>query len=217
MNKYKSYLWAMLSLLTFALVSCDETESYNAFDNWQARNVEYITNIKDQALANAEGNWLIIKDYNYSRDDSTTMFNGNVAQYVYAQSLIKGEGTSSPLFTDSIYVSYSGEIMPYVDEDGNTDTTVFQKTFYANPEDLFVKQTDTTTIKTLAPTKMAIAGLTSGFASAVLHMHKGDVWKVYIPYQLGYGSTEKTSIPAYSTLIFYIYLQGFGATLPDWR
>jgi len=40
----------------------------------------------------------------------------------------------------------------------------------------------------------------------LMYMHKGDCWRVYIPYQLGYGSQTKNAIPAYSTMIFDLIL-----------
>jgi FKBP-type peptidyl-prolyl cis-trans isomerase len=46
-----------------------------------------------------------------------------------------------------------------------------------------------------------------GWSLALENMHVGDKWRVYIPYNLGYGSTGTTDIPAYSTLIFEIYLK----------
>lgn len=46
-----------------------------------------------------------------------------------------------------------------------------------------------------------------GWSVAIENMHVGDKWRVYIPYNLGYGSTGTTSIPGYSTLIFEIYLR----------
>ena len=42
--------------------------------------------------------------------------------------------------------------------------------------------------------------------TALQHMHVGDYWRVYVPYQLGYKGVAQTGIPAYSTLIFDIYL-----------
>jgi hypothetical protein len=47
-----------------------------------------------------------------------------------------------------------------------------------------------------------------GWNLVVENMHAGDKWRVYIPYNLGYGTSANTSgsIPAYSTLIFDIKL-----------
>lgn len=52
-------------------------------------------------------------------------------------------------------------------------------------------------------------GVIEGWSIILENMHFGDKWKVYIPYNLGYGSSATTSgsIPAYSTLIYDIYLK----------
>ena len=62
---------------------------------------------------------------------------------------------------------------------------------------------------------MYVVRLRQGFVTALLHMHSGDRWRVYIPYQLGYNTTEKTGIPAYSTLIFDLALIDFTPSRPD--
>lgn len=48
-----------------------------------------------------------------------------------------------------------------------------------------------------------------GWNLVIENMKVGDKWKVYIPYDLGYGTTGSTStkIPEYSTLIFDIELK----------
>ena len=43
-----------------------------------------------------------------------------------------------------------------------------------------------------------------GWSVALQHMVEGDKWEVWIPYQLGYGATGSSTIPAYSTLAFEI-------------
>jgi FKBP-type peptidyl-prolyl cis-trans isomerase FklB len=66
--------------------------------------------------------------------------------------------------------------------------------------------------------RFKVSGLVNGFATAMLHMHRGETWLVYIPYSLGYGSSVSNSlIPAYSTLIFKVTLHEFareGKALP---
>jgi FKBP-type peptidyl-prolyl cis-trans isomerase FklB len=59
-----------------------------------------------------------------------------------------------------------------------------------------------------------------GFSTALQNMHIGDRWLVYIPYTLGYGTTDSGTIPAYSTLVFDITLLAYyhpGATIPTWQ
>ena len=57
--------------------------------------------------------------------------------------------------------------------------------------------------------KMLLNNMVQGFNVAVQHMVAGDAWRIYIPYNLAYGSEEKTGIPAYSALIFDINLVSF--------
>ena len=42
--------------------------------------------------------------------------------------------------------------------------------------------------------------------TALQDMHVGDLWEVYIPWNLAYGSSASGSTPKYSDLIFELYL-----------
>jgi peptidylprolyl isomerase/FKBP-type peptidyl-prolyl cis-trans isomerase FklB len=46
----------------------------------------------------------------------------------------------------------------------------------------------------------------SGWGVALQHMEEGDIYEIWIPQKLAYGSTVNGDIPAYSTLIFEIEL-----------
>ena len=51
-------------------------------------------------------------------------------------------------------------------------------------------------------------------------LYKGDRWEIYIPYQLGYGTSDSDDIPAYSVLIFDVALcrvWAVGETGPVWN
>ena len=84
-------------------------------------------------------------------------------------------------------------------------------------------------LKTMIPTKFKVGptyingnmvGVVTGFATALMNMHTGDRWTVYIPYALGYGVTESSNIPGYSTLRFDITLVDFvhaGESLPTFQ
>ena len=52
--------------------------------------------------------------------------------------------------------------------------------------------------------------LIPGFTSALLQMHVGDRWEVYIPQDQGYGTRSIPGIPGWSTLIFEIQLLNIG-------
>ena len=56
------------------------------------------------------------------------------------------------------------------------------------------------------PAEFEVSGVVDGWATALQHMHVGDRWEVWIPYQLGYGVTGSSggsvTILPYSTLVF---------------
>lgn len=56
------------------------------------------------------------------------------------------------------------------------------------------------------PAAFRVNDLISGFQIALVNMHIGDHWIVYIPADKGYGVMKVGDIPANSTLIFEIEL-----------
>ena len=67
------------------------------------------------------------------------------------------------------------------------------------------------TFKTGCPAAFRVNELISGFQIALVNMHIGDHWRVYIPSEMGYGSRGAGSgIPGNSTLIFEIQLIAIG-------
>lgn len=67
------------------------------------------------------------------------------------------------------------------------------------------------TFSTGCPAAFRVNGLISGFQIALVNMHVGDHWRVYIPSDMGYGKMGAgRDIPPYSTLIFEILLTAIG-------
>lgn len=56
------------------------------------------------------------------------------------------------------------------------------------------------------PEAFRVNELISGFQIALVNMHIGDHWEVYIPSEMGYGSRGAGDIPKNATLIFEIKL-----------
>ncbi len=56
------------------------------------------------------------------------------------------------------------------------------------------------------PEAFRVNELISGFQIALLGMHVGDHWQVFIPSSMGYGPKGVSGIPGNSTLIFEIKL-----------
>ena len=60
------------------------------------------------------------------------------------------------------------------------------------------------------PEAFRVNELISGFQIALVNMHIGDHWIVYIPSNMGYGPKTSGPIPGNSTLIFEIKLISIG-------
>jgi peptidylprolyl isomerase len=58
------------------------------------------------------------------------------------------------------------------------------------------------------PEAFRVCDLIAGFQVALLSMHVGDHWEVYIPASQGYGKRTEDGIPGGSTLVFDIELMG---------
>jgi FKBP-type peptidyl-prolyl cis-trans isomerase FklB len=202
--KKENLLYLLLSLLAVVGVSsCSETndDEDTEYANWQERNETYFTNIYNTAKSNTDGSWKVIPTWSMN-DSVATKATDNIVVKV----LTKGSGSGCPLYNDSVRVAYRGQLMP-------TDSFPSGKVF------------DGTWTTEYSPATMSAVILRTnyvvdGFSTALQNMHIGDRWLVYIPYTLGYGTTDSGTIPAYSTLVFDITLLAYyhpGATIPTWQ
>ena len=201
------YLLVGILLLSMGMfTSCDETTGSDPYANWEVRNERYLDSIADVAHVNSTGEWKIFRAYSQDYETGSGDLlpsQGETGDYIYvkviqdATALAEaelGEGNAEcrgALFTDSVYVHY----------------------------------------EITTPSKFAVGGLINGFTTALLEMHegdhrladwlyKGDRWEIYIPYQLGYGTSDSDDIPAYSVLIFDVALcrvWAVGETGPVWN
>ena len=94
--------------------------------------------------------------------------------------LEKGSGDRCPQLSSIVFVNYTGRL---------TDGTVF----------------DTTDGEAL-PACFRVREVIVGWQAALLRMHAGDRYEVFIPAKYGYGSMKLDGIPAWSTLCFEIEL-----------
>jgi len=174
-------------------VSCSEDDATtNEFENWEQRNDAFFATLED-SLAHSAGTWMKYKCFS----KNPAVENGNSKDYIYVKVIPTGyetTDTESPLFNDSVRVSYQGRLIPS-DVEKNPQGNIFDGTVYGKYD-----------VRTNATACFKVSGLVKGFTTALLHMHRGDTWRVYIPYTLGYGTSNQSSIPAYSTLIFDITL-----------
>lgn len=198
----KQILWLVALLLTFSVgfSSCaEDTPTADPYENWQARNEHYIDSIAAVATTNASGNWERVLNYKLQSQNQGTSLGGDfdVNQYVYMEVLEPAEeGGIAPLFTDSVSVYYRGELI---------NGEVFDQSYTG---DLDTEVHEPTTFALQATTTNGLTdGLIVGRVTALQQMKEGMRVRLYIPANLGYGSQSKTSIPAYSTLIFDLKLE----------
>ena len=163
------------------LTSCSESDdTVEEYADWQNRNEQYFESI--YAKYTPVVKWSVTSSEVHT-------------DHILVEVLEEGAGTDSPLYTDSVSVHYRGRLLPSPSyAEGYVFDQSYQGTFDADIN---------------VPSRFLVSGLVDGFSTALMHMHKGDYWRIYIPYQLGYGSSSSSSVPAYSTLIFDVRLEDF--------
>lgn len=204
MKRLQKILWLAVLLLPLgAVTSCsesDDDEAVDEFANWQSRNDAFFATLEDSVSRNASA-WKKIKSY--TKNEQTAGVN---TDYIYVKVLETGNDGASPLYSDTVRVAYRGRLIPSATY---PQGYVFDQTFVGDYS-----------VKTTAVYDGVASGFIDGFTTAVQHMHRGDRWRVYIPYTLGYGASSTSSIPAYSVLIFDLALIDFASgrtPLGPWR
>ena len=200
MKKFLIYLFAM-TIGLIGLSSCsEEVSEEEEYANWQERNEQFLATLVNDSLK--QTGWQRIKKY--SLDQSVE---GSVSDYVYVKEILKGESSESPLFTDSVRVVYQGRLIP---SKSYPKGYVFDGTVYG-----------TYSSKTAYTSRQKVSGMLPGYTTALMNMHKGDYWRVYIPCELAYGSSGNGSkIPGYSVLVFDLTLldiSPIGEDMKPWK
>ena len=193
MKYYKLISLLFIATLGSLFASCEETAVVDEYANWEERNIEFIDSIAKVAQTNADGNWLRVLSFKLTdKDMEGNVVEHDVDDYVYCHIETKGTGTVHPLFTDTVSVNYRGRLIPTA---SYPEGYVFDQSYKGvlNPA-------------INVPTQFSVGGVVVGWSTALQHMVTGDIWRVYIPANLAYGSSKQSSIPAYSALVFDINL-----------
>lgn len=187
------------------MASCSETDnSSDEFADWQNKNETFFNSLYQSAVSAAasdDSEWKV-----YRKWSLTDMTSAETDDHIVVRVLEKGTGSGCPLYTDSVRVHYRGRLIP---SNSYPEGYVFDESFTGD--------LDTSTAQ---PSLFGVGGVVSGFSTALQKMHIGDRWLVYIPYNLGYGTSDSGSIPAYSTLVFDVTLVAYyrpGKTVPDFQ
>lgn len=220
MKKGLLYLAVVLFSLCTLEACKEEDDTYDAYANWPARNAEYFSQIAAEArdsIAQAKKlygnqweaycNWRMFKSTTKSQNILGALTD-SICVYIEQ----RGSGTDSPTWSDTVRVNYRGYLMPtqnMVNGEWVEERKVFSQSFMGELDNQIA-----------VPAKMGVSSAVPGFATALQYMHKGDVWWVYIPSELAYGSQSSGSVLPYSTLTFYTNLVEYyepGEDVPDWK
>ena len=105
-------------------------------------------------------------------------------EYVLVENLADSEtwDDETPYLTDTVQIRYVSSQLT-----SKTNTTDYK----VDKSDI-----DPFNIVTAVPRQFAGNAVVPGCATALLHMHRGEHWRVTIPYQLEYGTSATGAIPA---------------------
>lgn len=193
----------LLVAAAFFVVSCsEESDDTVEFVNWQATNEAYFDSIyavAEAAIVAGDDTYKILRSWDLEESVAEDNYD-----YVVVQVITEGTGSGCPLYTDSVKVHYDGRLLPST---SYPNGYMFDQSYY-----------DEFNAATSLPALMAVSALVDGMCTALQYMHIGDRWRIIVPHQLGYGSENSSSIPAYSTLIFETELVSYfraGVEVPD--
>ena len=201
--------------------SCTENDdTVEEYANWQSKNETYWDNLyttTQQKIKSGDTSWKIILNYTFQNQKQTTgsALTYRPENYIIAHVEQAGTGTTSPLYSDSVSMHYMGRLIPSTTY---TSGLIFDKSWSSNQFNAATSRPVHSYIGLTYDAEGKPTSLVDGFTTALMSMHRGDHWTVYIPYQLGYGEKNSGVVPAYSTLIFDLRLNDFshpGVKLKD--
>ena len=196
------------------------SDTVEEYANWQSKNETYWDNLyttTQQKIKGGDTSWKIILNYTFQNQKQTTgsALTYRPENYIIAHVEQAGTGTTSPLYSDSVSMHYMGRLIPSTTY---TSGLIFDKSWSSNQFNAATSRPVHSYIGLTYDAEGKPTSLVDGFTTALMSMHRGDHWTVYIPYQLGYGEKSSGVVPAYSTLIFDLRLNDFshpGVKLKD--
>ena len=210
-----------MMLSTGLFTSCTENDdTVEEYANWQSKNETYWDNLyttTQQKIKGGDTSWKIILNYTFQNQKQTTgsALTYRPENYIIAHVEQSGTGSTSPLYSDSVSMHYMGRLIPSTTY---TSGLIFDKSWSSNQFNAATSRPVHSYIGLTYDAEGKPTSLVDGFTTALMSMHRGDHWTVYIPYQLGYGEKSSGVVPAYSTLIFDLRLNDFshpGVKLKD--
>ena len=182
-------------LLFYPLLLLGSDDKVEEYPNWQYTNEQAFLKVYNEAkasIAAGEQEWKLYKGClrpDVSEKESLP------TDYVVVRVLEEGTGSGCPLYTDTVEVHYSGRLQPST---RYAQGLIFDSSFYRKYDPLVS-----------TPYQGRVGSFIEGFSTVLQHMDVGDHVIAYIPYQLAYGSSATSNIPAYSMLTFEMWLADY--------
>lgn len=212
-------LVALICLLGFSACSESNDDTDPTYADWQARNDAYFM----QTLRHAAGevakaratygddweqhcDWRVFRSYAKTGDAAVGVPS---TDSIAVRILHRGTGSGCPLYTDSVRVNFIGRLIPNALSTDATDRTTGHVFTYTGTV------ADSAMVFSpayCAPVQLAVSNNVEGFTTALMRMHIGDLWRIYVPSGLAYGVVASNGIPAYSTLTFDLELKAYYRT-----
>ncbi len=189
------YPIVLLFLAMMGFSACEETEEATdpEYLNWQERNSEAFLQKLDEAktaIAAAQAShgedweayceWRVYRTYALA-DNAAALPTDSIAVKI----IQRGTGSGCPLYTDSVRINFIGRYIPNElssDAEARTEGRVFSHTGVSHDYDAVFSPEYSSPVVHLASNEI------EGFTTALMQMHIGDLWRIYIPQELGYGS-----------------------------
>ena len=173
-------IFLVVMFVGFSFMSCDDNNSSD--NSWKIENEQFFRNLA-------------------VRSDLVKIDAGSNNGFLYYKVIKSGSNDGeSPKYTSSVEVAYTGATL--LGFNVPADAIILGKEF-----DTTFKESNMLPTGDYNPATFNVNGLIEGWREALQQMKPGDKWRIYIPWELGYGSSgNETSIPEYSTLIFELEL-----------
>ena len=183
----------MMVVALFAMTSCSEDDNtVEEYADWVNVNDKYFDEMTAKVQGMTGDTWKRVRTW--SKNEAAATANSD---FILMEKLDSDPSAEDvyPQYTDSVKVHYRGRLIP---SPTHPKGYLFDSSYSGTFDPLIA-----------SPSKMAVRGVVDGFSTALMNMRRGDYYRVYIPYQLGYGASDYSDIPGGSTLIFEIRLVDF--------
>ena len=183
----------MMVVALFAMTSCSEDDNtVEEYADWVNVNDKYFDEMTAKVQGMTGDTWKRVRTWSKNEAGATANSDFILMEKLDSDPLAEDV---CPQYTDSVKVHYRGRLIP---SPTHPKGYLFDSSYSGTFDPLIA-----------SPSKMAVSGMVDGFSTALMNMRRGDYYRVYIPYQLGYGATDYSDIPGGSTLIFEIRLVDF--------